>query len=195
MLSAKQLPDMCGHAMQCFIARSSGKCPWQQPCWSCGSVHSVNTDTRCLRCSLQRTSRFETHAMHHPGSYICRQLCHMCMQWFSAWQVPMYACVMLQLKHHPAMHKHSSSGDSGRTFEVVCVIQEHVEQSLELACQQQFLGQAQRAAICQAAVKTLQGSTPPSSPLASPRHSGDSSVHMSLVHLKHDSPFQHSRLG
>ena len=53
-------------------------------------------------------------------------------------------------------------------------VQELVEYSLELSCQEQFLGQAQRAAIGQAAVRALQeAATPSASPLASPRLSGE----------------------
>lgn len=48
---------------------------------------------------------------------------------------------------------------------------EHVEYSLELACQEQFLGQAQRVAIAQSAVAALQSRTPPPSPQGSPRTS------------------------
>lgn len=43
---------------------------------------------------------------------------------------------------------------------------------MELACQEQFLGEAQRRAIAQAAVAALQARTPPSTPQASPRSSG-----------------------
>lgn len=43
---------------------------------------------------------------------------------------------------------------------------------MELACQQQFLGSAQRVVIGQAAVRSLQEGTPHMSPLASPRASG-----------------------
>ena len=52
-------------------------------------------------------------------------------------------------------------------------VQEHIEYSLELACQEQFLGEAQRRAIAQAAVAALQARTPPSTPQASPRSSGE----------------------
>ena len=51
-------------------------------------------------------------------------------------------------------------------------MQEHVEYSLELACLEHFLGDAQRGAIAQAAVAALQSRTPPPSPQTSPRPSG-----------------------
>ncbi|DBA90115.1 TPA: hypothetical protein ACH3X1_003431 [Trebouxia sp. C0004] len=50
-------------------------------------------------------------------------------------------------------------------------IKEHVECSLELACQEHFLGDAQRGAIAQAAIGALQSRTPPPSPHTSPRTS------------------------
>ena len=63
-------------------------------------------------------------------------------------------------------------------------VQELVEYSLELSCQEQFLGQAQRAAIGQAAVRALQGpATPSTSPLGSPRLSGEYTIPYLYGHL------------
>lgn len=64
---------------------------------------------------------------------------------------------------------------------------EHVECSLELACQEHFLGDAQRGAIAQAAVGALQSRTPPPSPHTSPRtsDSGESMTGLPLqLHIQ-----------
>ncbi|KAL0042524.1 hypothetical protein WJX79_002345 [Trebouxia sp. C0005] len=64
---------------------------------------------------------------------------------------------------------------------------EHVECSLELACQEHFLGEAQRVAIAQAALGALQSRTPPPSPHTSPRpsESGESRTGLPLeLHIQ-----------
>ena len=65
------------------------------------------------------------------------------------------------------------------------MLQDHLEHSLELACLEHFLGDAQRGAIAQAAVGALQSRTPPPSPHpsppASPRASGTSILKFVVV--------------
>ena len=63
----------------------------------------------------------------------------------------------------------------------MCAVQEHIQYSFELACQEHFLGEAQRRAIAQAAVRALQSRTPPPSPQASPRTSGGSSTFQVII--------------